>query len=74
MSMYSVNAGVPKTLIRSMLRWVAEDEKFAETSEIMLKIVDAPISPELVPGDKADDISQKTEDIIGPYELQDFFM
>lgn len=74
MSMYSVNAGVPKTLIRAMLRWVAEDEKFAETREILLKIVDAPISPELVPGDKADDISQKTEDIIGPYELHDFFL
>ncbi len=72
MSMYGVNAGVPKTLVRYLVKWFAE-ELGAKSREILLDIVDTPISPELIPsGD--DEISQKTEDLVGPYELHDFFL
>lgn len=73
MSMYSVNCGVPKTLIRPMLEWAAKD-KFGDVTDILWRIIDTPISPELIPGDKNEEISQKTEDIVGPYELHDFFL
>ena len=70
MSMYGVNAGVPKTLIRYLVRYVA-DEMATET---LLDIVDTPISPELIPADEKGNIKQKTEDLVGPYELHDFFI
>lgn len=72
MSMYGVNASVPKTLVRHLVRWFA-DEFGGKVSEVLLDIVDTPISPELVPSGK-DTIAQKTEDLVGPYELHDFFL
>lgn len=74
MSMYAVNSSVPKTLVRSLVRWVADNEVDEETSKILMDILDTPVSPELLPADKSGKISQKTEDIIGPYELHDFFL
>lgn len=76
MSMYSVNASIPKTLIQHLVRYVASDEQrnSAETSRLLLDIVDTPISPELTPADSQGQIAQKTEDIVGPYELHDFFL
>ena len=72
MSMYGVNASVPKTLVRHLVKWFATE--FSErTREILLDIVDTPISPELVPSGE-DKIGQVTEDFVGPYELHDFFM
>jgi len=76
MSMYGVNASVPKTLVRTLVRWAA-DNKFDATGDIhrtLLDIVDTPISPELLPADKDGQIAQKTEDTVGPYELHDFFL
>ena len=76
MSMYGVNASVPKTLVRTLVRWAA-DNKFDSTGDIhrtLLDIVDTPISPELLPADKDGKIAQKTEDSVGPYELHDFFL
>ena len=70
MSMYGVNAGVPKTLIRYLVRYVA-DEMATET---LIDIIDTPISPELIPADEKGNIKQKTEDLVGPYELHDFFI
>lgn len=72
MSMYGVNASVPKTLVRHLVRWFAT-EFGDKASKILLDIVDTPISPELVPSGK-DTIGQKTEDLVGPYELHDFFI
>ncbi|MCH5231952.1 MAG: NAD(+) synthase [Muribaculaceae bacterium] len=72
MSMYGVNAGVPKTLVRHLVKWFASKEK-GEVAKILEDIVDTPISPELVPSGK-DEISQKTEDLVGPYELHDFYL
>ncbi len=72
MSMYGVNASVPKTLVRHLVKWFAS-EFGGKASEILLDIVDTPISPELVPSGE-DKIGQKTEDLVGPYELHDFFM
>ena len=71
--MYSVNCGVPKTLIRYLIEWYAStvDDKL---KNILLDIVDTPVSPELLPPQKNGKIMQKTEDIIGPYELHDFFL
>lgn len=74
MSMYNVNAGVPKTLVRYVIRWVAEEIYGGEISRRLLDIVDTPISPELLPSDGNGDISQKTEEIIGPFDLNDFFL
>lgn len=73
MSMYGVNASVPKTLVRYLVEYVAgiSDEK---TSAILLDILDTPVSPELLPPDENGKIAQKTEDNIGPYELHDFFL
>ena len=70
MSMYGVNAGVPKTLIRYLVSYVAGEM----ATDILLDIIDTPISPELIPGDAMGNIKQKTEDLVGPYELHDFFI
>lgn len=74
MSMYGVNCSIPKTLVRYLVKYVADKETDKNTSEILLDILDTPVSPELLPKDKSGNISQKTEDIIGPYELHDFFL
>lgn len=73
MSMYSVNASVPKTLIRPLVRRVAQDYD-DRTRAILEDIVSTPISPELVPTDEQGNIAQKTEDLVGPYDLHDFFI
>jgi len=73
MSHYNVNASVPKTLIQYLIRWVAQSDQFDQkTSDILLDILETEISPELIPGKNNDQPDQKTESIIGPYELQDF--
>lgn len=72
MSMYAVNASVPKTLVRHLVKWFAIDSG-QNVARILLDIVDTPISPELVPSG-GDEIGQKTEDLVGPYELHDFFL
>jgi len=75
MSMYGVNAGVPKTLVRVLVKWVAENGSLDEKSqEILFDVLDTPVSPELLPPDEKGNINQKTEDIVGPYELHDFFL
>ena len=73
MSMYAVNCGVPKTLIRYLIQWYANKSE-TTLKTILTDIIDTPVSPELLPPDKCGDIAQKTEDIIGPYELHDFFL
>lgn len=77
--MYGVNASIPKTLVRHLVRWAAENHfdsrsEGVNTRDILLDIIDTPISPELLPADNNGEISQKTEDIVGPYELHDFFL
>lgn len=82
MSMYAVNAGIPKTLVRSLVKWAAENRfDSGDTAssgrgvkEILLDIVDTPISPELLPANEKGEIQQVTEDLVGPYELHDFFI
>ena len=74
MSMYGVNAGVPKTLVQYLIRYAAQQPEFAAQSETLLDVVATPISPELMPADAAGNIVQKTEDLVGPYELHDFFL
>lgn len=74
MSMYGVNAGVPKTLIRYLVRYMALYKVDKLSKATLLDIIDTPISPELIPADKAGQIKQKTEDLVGPYELHDFFL
>ena len=74
MSMYGVNAGVPKTLVRHLVRWVAMSDADRAVSERLRDIIDTPISPELLPADEQGQIAQKTEDLVGPYELHDFFL
>ncbi|MDE7123076.1 MAG: NAD(+) synthase, partial [Alistipes sp.] len=74
MSMYSVNASVPKTLVRHLVRWAAEVESDEATRSTLLDIVATPVSPELLPADERGEIAQKTEDLVGPYELHDFFL
>ena len=74
MSMYAVNCSIPKTLVRYLVKYVAENEMEEKTSDILLDILDTPVSPELLPKDEKGEIAQKTEDIIGPYELHDFFL
>ncbi|MDR0829453.1 MAG: NAD(+) synthase [Prevotellaceae bacterium] len=80
-SMYGVNLGVPKTLVRHLVKWVATqftiyDLRFTNeaTANILLDIAETPISPELLPADENGEIAQKTEDVVGPYELHDFFL
>ena len=72
-SMYGVNAGVPKTLIRHLVRYVAMTDVDEKSRATLLDIIDTPISPELIPADDSGNIKQKTEDLVGPYELHDFF-
>lgn len=74
MSMYGVNAGVPKTLIQYLIRYMAELELFNEQKATLIDVIDTPISPELTPADDEGQIKQKTEDLVGPYELHDFFL
>lgn len=72
MSMYGVNAGVPKTLVKHLVSWFAANDDSARN--ILLDIIDTPISPELIPAKADGSIEQKTEDLVGPYELHDFFL
>ena len=72
MSMYGVNAGVPKTLVRHLVRWFAGRD--STVSDILLDIADTPISPELIPARADGTIEQRTEDLVGPYELHDFYL
>ena len=74
MSMYGVNASVPKTLMQHMVRNIAGNETDEKVKNTLLDIVDTPISPELTPADNEGNIKQKTEDLVGPYELHDFFI
>lgn len=74
MSMYHVNAGVPKTLVRYLVAWAAEAEFGGEAAAVLRDICATPISPELLPPEKDGSLAQKTEDVIGPYELHDFFL
>ena len=73
MSMYGVNASVPKTLIRHIVRYAAQDAGEGELRDTLLDILATPVSPELLPA-KDGEISQVTEDLVGPYELHDFFL
>ena len=73
--MYSVNASIPKTLVRYLVEWVANSNSCNEqTRTTLLDITRTPISPELTPADEQGNIAQKTEDLVGPYELHDFFL
>ncbi|MFZ2487267.1 MAG: NAD(+) synthase [Anaerolineae bacterium] len=74
MSMYHVNAGVPKTLVRYLVEWVADEEWSGDAAAVLRDIVATPITPELLPLNQAGQLEQKTEDTIGPYELHDFFL
>ncbi|MBR3384989.1 MAG: NAD(+) synthase [Atopobiaceae bacterium] len=74
MSMYGVNASVPKMLVRHVVRHVAETCDDAELSSVLLDILDTPVSPELLPTQEDGTIAQRTEDLVGPYELHDFFL
>ena len=73
MSMYGVNAGVPKTLVRHLVEWVANGMDDSNCRTTLLDIASTPISPELLPA-AGNDIAQRTEDLVGPYELHDFFL
>lgn len=74
MSMYGVNGSVPKTLVKHLVEWVALNGMDESSKATLLDIVATPISPELIPADENGDIAQKTEDLVGPYELHDFFL
>ncbi len=74
MSMYGVNSGVPKTLVRWIIQTVAESTMFPAAEAVLRRILDTPISPELLPPDETGRIAQKTEDLVGPYALHDFFL
>ena len=73
MSMYGINCGVPKTLVRYLIQWVA-DHSSKKLKNLLEDIIDTPVSPELLPKHDSGKIHQKTEDILGPYELHDFFL
>ena len=73
MSMYGLNADIPKTMVRSMVEWIAENRLYKVRS-ILMDIIDTPISPELLPATETGEIKQVTEDLVGPYELHDFFL
>lgn len=73
-SMYGVNASVPKTLVRHIVKYYAGTVENPELSEVLMSIFDTPVSPELLPADENGDIAQITEDLVGPYELHDFFL
>ena len=74
MSMYAVNSGVPKTLVSILTRWIADTSLKEDSKNIIHDILDTPFSPELLPADSDGKIAQKTEQVVGPYELHDFFM
>lgn len=74
MSMYAVNSGIPKTLVSTLTRWIAKTSLKEESKNIVLDILDTPFSPELLPADSEGNIAQKTEQVVGPYELHDFFL
>lgn len=74
MSMYGVNASIPKTLIRHLIKWFANNSTDSKQKHTLESIIDTPISPELIPTDEKGEIVQKTEDKVGPYELHDFFL
>ena len=73
MSMYGVNASIPKTLVRHLVGYLSQDDEEAELHDVLEDILDTPVSPELLPAVKGE-ISQRTEDLVGPYELHDFFL
>jgi NAD+ synthase (glutamine-hydrolysing) len=73
-SMYGVNSGIPKTLVRHLVKWVAETQVDAISKATLTDIIDTPVSPELLPADEKGRISQFTENVVGPYELHDFFL
>ena len=73
MSMYGLNADIPKTMVRSMVEWIAENRLY-KVKSILMDIIDTPISPELLPATATGEIKQVTEDLVGPYELHDFFL
>lgn len=74
MSMYGVNAGVPKTLVKHLVRYIAEHDVDETSRATLIDIIDTPISPELIPAADNGEIKQRTEDLVGPYELHDFFL
>lgn len=74
MSMYGVNASVPKTLVRHVVKYYADTCGDEQLTKVLLDVLDTPVSPELLPPEKDGTIAQKTEDLVGPYELHDFFM
>lgn len=74
MSMYGVNAGVPKTLVRHLVHYFADTCGVKKLADILFDVLDTPVSPELLPPTKNGKIAQKTEDVVGPYELHDFFL
>ena len=74
MSMYGVNVGVPKTLVRHLVQYYADTCNDKEMASVLLDVIDTPVSPELLPPESNGKISQKTEDLVGPYELHDFFL
>ncbi len=74
MSMYGINASVPKTLVRHMVDWYARNRAEGVLREALLDVVATPVSPELLPATQDGDIAQRTEDVVGPYELHDFFL
>ncbi len=74
MSMYGVNCSIPKTLIKYLIQYVADTTDDGELKNILTDILDTPVSPELLPPDENGEIAQITEDVVGPYELHDFFL
>ena len=74
MSMYNPNCSIPKTLVRKLVEWCAENDKNESVRTTLQDIVDTPVSPELLPADSEGNIAQKTEDLVGPYALHDFFI
>ena len=74
MSMYGVNVGVPKTLVKHLVKFVADSTDKEEERKCLLDIIATPISPELTPADEHGNIVQQTEDLVGPYQLHDFFL
>ncbi len=74
MSMYAVNTGIPKTLVRTLVGWIADTHMDESSKAILLDVMDTPVSPELLPMDENGEILQKTEDVVGPYILHDFFL
>ena len=74
MSMYGVNAGIPKTLIQYLINYIAMIPAFSAQRDTLIDVIHTPISPELTPADAEGNIQQKTEDLVGPYELHDFFL